>query len=84
MTLAKVGLAAALAAFVGVSVNAANAAPFLAGSVSQRQAEIVQVQYHDRGRHLRPTRKVCKTEVVRRWVNGRPIKEHVQRCFTRR
>jgi hypothetical protein len=85
MTIAKAGLAAAaFAALIGLSSHAANAAPLPTSGIFSKQSELVQVQYRDRGRHIRPARQVCRTEVVRRWVNGRPIRERVQRCVTRR
>jgi hypothetical protein len=50
--------------------------------IAPKQSEVVEVQYH--GRRVAPPRKVCRTEVVRRWVRGRPVTERVQRCVTRR
>jgi hypothetical protein len=52
------------------------------GRIAPKQSEFVDVQYH--GRRVAPPRKVCRTEIVRRWVRGRPVTERVQRCVTRR
>jgi hypothetical protein len=82
MMIAKAGLAAvAVAAFIGLAGTSAQAAPFDMGVIAPKQREIVEIQY--RGRRVAPPRKVCRTEVVRRWVRGRPVTERVQRCVTR-
>ncbi|AWM87587.1 hypothetical protein [Microvirga sp. 17 mud 1-3] len=81
MTFEKLGLAAvALAAFIGLSGNAAYAAPFAKGSAFSDGSGIVQAQYHDRGRRFGPPRRICRWETVERRVRGRIIKERVQRC----
>lgn len=79
MTFAKVGFAAvAIAAFIGLSGTASQAAPFSPQTILTQDADLVQVQY----RRFGPPRRVCKTEVVRRWVRGRPVLERVERCRT--
>src|SRR3954470_2946025 len=78
MTFTKLGLAsAALVAFAAFGAGAVNAAPFAASGFMPKQTEIVQVQYRDSRRHVRPAKKICRTEVVRRWVNGRPVRARV-------
>ena len=81
MTFDKLGLAAvALVAFIGLSGNAAHAAPFAKGSTFSEQSGIVQAQFHDRGRRFGPPRRICRWETVERRVRGRIFKERVQRC----
>jgi hypothetical protein len=81
MKFCKVGFAAmAFGALVGFGGNAATAAPFSPARGLMGQSDIVQVQFHDRGRHYRPPRRICRTEIVERRVRGRIVKERVQRC----
>jgi hypothetical protein len=81
--IAKAGLAAvAVAAFIGIAGTTTQAAPINMSGIAPKQSEIVEIQYH--GRRVAPQRKVCRTEIVRRWVRGRPVTERVQRCVTRR
>jgi hypothetical protein len=83
MMLAKAGLAAVdVAAVIALAGATAQASPFSMGGIAPKQSEIIEVQYH--GRCGAPPRKVCRTEVMRRWIRGRPVTERVQRCVTRR
>jgi hypothetical protein len=77
MMLADAGLTAvAVAAVIALVGATAKASPSNMGKIVPKQSEIVEVQYH--GRRVAPPRKVCRTEVVRCWVRGRPVTEQVQ------
>jgi hypothetical protein len=83
MMLAKAGLAAvAVAAVIALAGGTAKASPSNMGKIVPKQSKTIEVPYH--GRRVALPRKVCRTEVVRRWVRGRPVTEQVQRCVTRR
>ena len=69
MMIAKVGLAA-VASFIGIAGAAAQATPFNKAGIAPWQNDIVDVQYH--GRRIAPPRKVCRSEIVRRWVAEAP------------
>jgi hypothetical protein len=71
---------AAGAAFLGLaSLTAPAVAMPMHGISSNNLAEIENVQYRPKHRHVR--RKICKTErVVRRGPHGRPIVRHVRVC----
>jgi hypothetical protein len=81
MTFAKMGLvAAAFSTLIGFSAHDASASPLVPHTLVSDGAGAVHVQYYVR----RPVRRVCRTERVRRWVNGRPVWVRVQRCYVRR
>jgi hypothetical protein len=80
MSLSKVGLAAAaLAGIIGMGGGAALAGPLPVNAVLPHQSVLVQAQFYN-GRRHGPPRKVCRTEVVQRWVHGRLVRDKVRRC----
>ena len=82
MTFSKVGFAAvAVAAFIGLSGTASQAAPFSPSPALSADAGLVQVQYRPGDRRFVPPRRVCRWETVTKRVRGRIVRERVQRCF---
>ena len=81
MTFGKIGFAAvAVAAFIGLSGTASQAAPFSPKPALSVEAGHVQVQYRPGDRRFGPPRRVCRWETVTKRVRGKIVRERVQTC----
>ncbi|WP_414476078.1 hypothetical protein [Microvirga sp. M2] len=77
----KIGFAAvAVAAFIGLSGTALQAAPVSHHSTLTTDTGLVPVQYRHGERRFGPPRRVCKWETVTKRVHGRIIRERIERC----
>ena len=81
MTFGKVGFAAvAVAALIGLSGTALQAAPFSHPPTLSTGASHVQVQYRYGDRRFGPPRRVCKWETVTKRNRGKIVRERIERC----